>query len=580
MASIPPQKHEPLTATGDHEQLREDIADLKAYIALRLSEQDHMLTRILHEKHGDVNGNGLTISVGAQAPIVLDIDSRRILERLKPKVQLENADTGVRTLVSDMYAQEQKHKHVVMQKSLQSDTEDEKDIIADESGLGLFQNIRKRLAEFISRKEFDLFIVSLVFSNIIVMAVELEVERYYKPSEMPAFLRGLNSAFNAAFLTEVLMKWLAFGPYYFFTCPDWLWNMLDFLIVCSSVLEWVTEATVRVTDTTENGSLSIDQFRMFRILRVTRVLRGIKVARIFKHVAPLRSLLISIGGALKSCFWTLVLITFIIFGFAFAIAQASLEYCKVEAAEHWGHRDVRPLCTSSDVNQYWNSLGKSMFTLYMIIVAGINWIECLDPLYKISDLAVFCLAFYVAVMYLCVLNVVNGVFCQNAIESASNDKEIAVATQLSQSENQTDGVKAIFQQIDNDKSGEITFDELVKSFQSPEVSAFFESIDLDVQDVWTVFHFLDSDKNGTLNCGEFVEGCMMFRGTAKAIHVAKIKNEQLLQRALLEQLRGEQRTALRAVDNLQDRLEDVCQGILGLLSAGLATPSQSTRAHL
>eukprot|EP00435_Cladocopium_sp_Y103_P036245 s135_g9.t1 len=59
-----------------------------------------------------------------------------------------------------------------------------------------------------------------------------------------------------------------------------------------------------------------------------------------------------------------------------------------------------------------------------------------------------------------------------------------------------------------------------------DVRAFFESLDLDIWDAWSFFKLLDTDGGGMVEVEEFFMGCLRFRGTARAMDVAKIIQDQ------------------------------------------------------
>merc|ERR1712039_880168 len=57
------------------------------------------------------------------------------------------------------------------------------------------------------------------------------------------------------------------------------------------------------------------------------------------------------------------------------------------------------------------------------------------------------------------------------------------------------------------------------------MQAYFESIDLDVADAWTLFKLLDSEGVGCISIEAFITGCLNLRGQAKAVHIAKLMHE-------------------------------------------------------
>lgn len=87
-------------------------------------------------------------------------------------------------------------------------------------------------------------------------------------------------------------------------------------------------------------------------------------------------------------------------------------------------------------------------------------------------------------------------------------------------------IKQLFKRMGADETGCITFAMFEDKINDPDVRAFFESLDLDIWDAWTFFKLLDTDGGGMVEVEEFFMGCLRFRGTARAMDVAKIIQDQ------------------------------------------------------
>ena len=57
-------------------------------------------------------------------------------------------------------------------------------------------------------------------------------------------------------------------------------------------------------------------------------------------------------------------------------------------------------------------------------------------------------------------------------------------------------IRTLFNQLDSDEAGLITFEMLKDNFKKADVSEYFESLGLDVSDAWTFFKLLDLDRGG------------------------------------------------------------------------------------
>merc|ERR1719329_1673901 len=72
---------------------------------------------------------------------------------------------------------------------------------------------------------------------------------------------------------------------------------------------------------------------------------------------------------------------------------------------------------------YWGSLAQAMLALFLSISGGVSWVEIVVPLMKIDMFWLATFLVFDGFVYFAVLNVVTGVFCQSAIESAQKDEE-------------------------------------------------------------------------------------------------------------------------------------------------------------
>merc|ERR1712060_988511 len=125
---------------------------------------------------------------------------------------------------------------------------------------------------------------------------------------------------------------------------------------------------------------------------------------------------------------------------------------------------------------------------------------------------------YISMLVFATLNVVTGVFCQSAIESAQHDKDLASAELLANRELLQKKLAALFNDIDEDASGMITMDELECCLQQRSSQAWFESLGIESCDAWTLVKLLDVDGTGEIDIEEFTTGVMGLRGSAKAVH--------------------------------------------------------------
>ncbi|CAE7426688.1 CACNA1G [Symbiodinium natans] len=189
--------------------------------------------------------------------------------------------------------------------------------------------------------------------------------------------------------------------------------------------------------------------------------------------------------------------------------------------------------------------------------------KVMAPLMEISPLWVALFLFYICFTYFAVLNVVTGVFCQTAIESAQNDHAAVVHSILKNKQAHIKKIRALFSCLGDDQTGIITFAMFEEKINSPAVKAYFEVLGLDVWDAWSFFKLLDLDDGGDVEIEEFLMGCLRLRGTARAIDVNKLIHDQ----TWLIRSHGKFQTYVEVeLKKIQEQL---------LWMAGLSPPEQS-----
>ncbi|CAJ1353036.1 unnamed protein product, partial [Effrenium voratum] len=105
-----------------------------------------------------------------------------------------------------------------------------------------------------------------------------------------------------------------------------------------------------------------------------------------------------------------------------------------------------------------------------------------------------------------VLNVVNAVFVQQTMKTASSDEELAFKQKERDAAMYLKKVKKLFQSIDQSGDGAISLEEL------------------EYHDLLSLFEFLDNG-NGEITLMEFVEGASRLRGRAKTLDIWRLETK-------------------------------------------------------
>merc|ERR1712203_900474 len=112
----------------------------------------------------------------------------------------------------------------------------------------------------------------------------------------------------------MLCRLLAYRADFFFG-PDKLWNIFEFFLVVTSIMDIAA------------GSSS---FRSFAILRGLRLLRVLRVIRLMRFFRDLRRMVVSIMNSFAALSWALILLLIIMYLFAIILMQAATQILQSE----------------------------------------------------------------------------------------------------------------------------------------------------------------------------------------------------------------------------------------------------------
>jgi len=180
---------------------------------------------------------------------------------------------------------------------------------------------------------------------------------------------------------------------------------------------------------------------------------------------------------------------------------------------------------TTDLRTHWGTVPRGMLSLYMAITGGISWYEILVPLYPVGPHWVCLLVMYVCFAQFAVLNVLTGVFCQNAIESAQKDEDLAIQEVLANKRYHVRQMQELFKSIDTDCDGSISMAEFHELLHDETLRAHFETMGVDPSDVDALFRLMDTDGGSVIEIDEFIDGILRMRGLAQRVDLAKMSYE-------------------------------------------------------
>eukprot|EP00929_Paragymnodinium_shiwhaense_P118103 TRINITY_DN897_c0_g2_i1.p1 TRINITY_DN897_c0_g2~~TRINITY_DN897_c0_g2_i1.p1 ORF type:complete len:629 (-),score=92.04 TRINITY_DN897_c0_g2_i1:624-2366(-) len=395
---------------------------------------------------------------------------------------------------------------------------------------------------------FEPFFAVLIVGNSVITFVEAHLSLESPNEEIPLAFKLLGHLLGTAFLTELLLRITARRRAFFLTDSQLGWNYFDFCLVSTWLVEFVLDIIQSLRSMKSSSTNSgFSNMRLFRVLRIAKMFRLLRMARILRFVRALNILILSILTTLRSLVWASVLLLLIIFTFAIYICQ--------NVANTIRDCDSGACAMDPELARYWGTVPTASLTLFQIISGGLNWDDVARPLMDLSGFLLVVLIMFIAFAQFAVLNVVTGVFCQAAVESAQRDRELMVHSMTAKKkqiiESMSDQFSHMFKKFSATYGG-ITPEAFEEYVNMKSVQDYFALLELDATDAWVLFQLLDEDGSGTIEVEEFVDGCLRLKGTARSIDLARLSKEfklttRQLQSDLME-LQGQLKDVSKALD--------------------------------
>merc|ERR1712050_374404 len=118
--------------------------------------------------------------------------------------------------------------------------------------------------------------------------------------------------------------------------------------------------------------------RIMRIIRLSRVVRTLRLARSLSYIHEFRKMVYSLRASVTTLFWSLLLLFFVIYGFAVLFVQGTLDYLIEYSADSEGPQHIQEL------RLHYRNLATACYSLYMSISNGKSWGQVMDPLLEVD----------------------------------------------------------------------------------------------------------------------------------------------------------------------------------------------------
>jgi len=392
----------------------------------------------------------------------------------------------------------------------------------DEGPVTRLERWQRRLLSW----KYEMLIALTLAANVLWMAFELQVSGGRTGYDVQVYAQQISEENWQSWQTAFLIGNMVFTFFFFFdvvlrvSILRWIFwkawmNYVDLAVAMLTILEAFAFFSV--------SGLPVDPI-LLRIIRMGKLARATRLVTLNSVLSSLELLIKYLAASTHMLFWSFCLLTFIQ-----CIAGILASTLCIEFVNNKDNDEA----VRKEVWLYYGTFTRTVLTMFEILFA--NWgPPCRVLVENISEW--FCVFFliYRCVLGFAVLNVVNAVFVQQTIKTASSDEELAFKQKERDIAMYTRKVKNLFNTLDTSGDGCIDQEEFGKLVKHPMLKFWMSQLELEYHDLLSLFEYLDNG-DGEITLREFIEGATRLRGSAKALDIWRMETKVEL---LFEQLVG------------------------------------------
>jgi len=394
-----------------------------------------------------------------------------------------------------------------------------------EEGVSKFRYVVQRI---VASKWFDRFIVFCIVVNVCYLGVVTDYNMNHLGKVNIGF-QYIDWCFGFIYCVELVLRIIASGRRFFTDEQTIGWNLMDTMLVLQFVVEFLN-ATVFL------GFSGLGQMFVLRTMRVMKSLKMIRVLRAIRSHKELRMILYAIMGSMKSMFWSLVMLSAVLYTFALMFVSATANYLAEQPVEEH---------IQTIIDKYWSSVLNAMISLFLGVTGGEDYARMLEPLELVGFFYYMMFLLFVFFFTFVILNAITSIFVETTISNSNKDFKHTIQQELLKKEEYIASLNLLFHELNGRRDGEITYDDFQDAIQKPSMAAFASSLEIEVSDAQHFFRVLSQDGTKTVDMDTFVSGCIRMKGLALAVDMQDF-------RLNYDKASGENKTLLFAcVNNLQ-----------------------------
>jgi len=296
----------------------------------------------------------------------------------------------------------------------------------------------------------------------------------------------------------------------FFAKGERWWGIFDIVLVAIS---WIEVGSLVLIGA--GGALPGPGASMGKMLKLARMVRIARMIRMIRFLVKLRIMAVMIFGSMCSLFWLFLLVFLVMYIFAVVLTQGATDYFKPDGPT------TPPLFGGDfdDVRERFGSVPRSIYTLFLAMTGGVSWGEPASYSQNAGTLYFLVFVVFVFFTFFSVLNIVTGVFVDDAIQHANSDRQMVADKALKAKEDLGNQLLELLHEVDADGSGCITKDEFFNALETDAIVSMLASLEVEIHDVENLWVEMDINGDNIVSIEEFVAGMRKLKEHARSIDV-------------------------------------------------------------
>mmetsp|Transcript_128730 Transcript_128730/g.372516 ORF Transcript_128730/g.372516 Transcript_128730/m.372516 type:complete len:579 (-) Transcript_128730:104-1840(-) len=261
------------------------------------------------------------------------------------------------------------------------------------------------------------------------------------------------------------------------------WKLFDCFILIADYSMLVLENFVNSTS--------------FSFLRILRLLRMARSARVLKTMPQLWFMVRGMIATVKIvvCGCLLICVFMLVIG---VLAVQILHPVNKRVAAN-GVYEGCERCPRA-----FQSTASSVLTFSQQIIAGDSWGTVSMPIIEEEPATAIFFLFVFLLISLMVMNIILSMVVEASLKAAEDDKQKVLSQRTREYQDHANKVKAMCAELDADKSGELSKEELLNGFaENAEFGEMMSLMELTAEDFDEVFNMLDTEGTGNVEYDEF-----------------------------------------------------------------------------